>query len=113
MKIAGVDVGPDYPCRIIAEVSNNHNGSIETAFRIIEQAAMAGADWIKFQAYGVDELCEHRGTDRDGPAPPDRPGMTMGELYSKARTPYAWFPDMIAKCDDLEIPWFSSVLGLD
>ena len=112
MNIAGVDVGPDQPCRIIAEMSNNHNGSLPRAHRIIEAAKEAGADFLKTQTYTVKEICELRETDPDGPAPSDWPGWTMYDLYTKAQTPHKWFPSLIRKCEEVGIPWFSSVFGL-
>lgn len=42
-------IGPDHPTFIIAEIGNNHNGSLEHAFRLIDLAANAGADCAKFQ----------------------------------------------------------------
>jgi N-acetylneuraminate synthase len=47
LSISGRKIGSDYPPYVIAEMSANHNGSIENAFRIIEEAKKAGADAIK------------------------------------------------------------------
>jgi sialic acid synthase SpsE len=51
LTIAGRRIAPDAPPYIIAEMSANHGGSLERALRIIDLAAAAGADAIKFQAY--------------------------------------------------------------
>ena len=112
MNISGVEIGPDQPCRIVAEISNNHNGELSTCLRLIRECAEAGADFVKFQCYTPDELVALRG---DGPAPEPwgSEGWTMVDLYEKAQTPHAWFPNVVAYCESLGIPWFSSVFGDD
>ena len=114
MNIAGIEVGADQPCRVIAEISNNHNGSRFLAHRLIEEAKDAGADFVKFQCYTPEELALLRGTPLDEPCPVEPwTDMTMGELYGKAQTPHSWFPSLAEKCKAVGIPWFSSVFGLD
>jgi N-acetylneuraminate synthase len=49
-------VGPGHPCLIIAEAGVNHNGDVELAHRLIDEAKAAGADVVKFQAFRTDEL---------------------------------------------------------
>jgi hypothetical protein len=110
--IAGVEIGPAHRCRIVAELSNSHNGSLENALRIIEEVKAAGADFMKFQCYTPDELVALRG-DGSAPEPWGSEGWTMHKLYAKAQTPHAWFPALIAKCNELALPWFSSVFGKD
>ena len=61
--IAGRPVGEGHPPYIVAELSANHGGDLKRALRIIELAAQAGADAIKFQAYTADSLT----LDSDGP----------------------------------------------
>lgn len=110
MNIGNLVIGKDRPCRIIAELSNAHNGSLATAHRLIEESVKAGADAIKFQAYLPEELVALRG---DGKAPKPWHKMTMKELYTKAQTPHSWFPSLVGKCESLGVPWFSSVFGPD
>lgn len=110
MNIEGLQIGQGHPCRTVAEISCNHNGSFERALRLITAAKDAGADFVKFQAYSPDELVALRG---DGPAPAQwgEQGYTMSSLYQKARTPFEWFPDLFAYARDLELVPFSSVFG--
>lgn len=110
-NIAGVEIGPGQPCRVVAELSNSHNGSLANAVRLIEECAAAGADLVKFQCYTPDELVYLRG---DGPAPEPwgSEGWTMRRLYEKAQTPHEWWPELITACKRAGIPWFSSVFGM-
>lgn len=110
--IAGVDVGPGHPCRVVAELSNAHNGKLENALRIVEEAKSAGADFLKLQTYTPRELIELRGDGR-APDPWGACGWTMRDLYTKAATPHEWLPAIVAKCDEVGIPWFSSVFGIE
>ena len=52
-------IGPDEPCFIIAEIGINHNGSVKTALKLIEQAAKAGCNAVKFQKR-TPEVCTPR-----------------------------------------------------
>ena len=56
ININGREVGPGRPCFIIAEAGVNHNGSLETARRLIDVAVLAGADAVKFQTFKAERL---------------------------------------------------------
>jgi N-acetylneuraminate synthase len=110
MNIAGVSIGEGQPCRVIAEVSNNHNGSLDRALRLLDEAKACGADFAKLQAYLPEELVALRG---DGPAPEPwgGQGYTMRALYEKAATPLAWLPALFTHAKTIGLPLFSSVFG--
>ena len=85
-------VGPDHPPLIIAELSGNHNGSLDRALRLVDAAAQAGAHAIKLQTYTADSMT----LDVDRPAfRIDDPkslwnGRTLHALYEEAHTPRDW-----------------------
>lgn len=110
MNIGSVGLGRNHPCRIVAEISNAHNGSLDRCLRLIDAAVEAGADCVKLQCYTPEELVALRG---DGPAPAQWSHLSMRELYEKARTPLEWFPIIAKHCAESRIPWFSSVFGLE
>lgn len=56
LEIAGRRIGPGHPCFVIAEAGVNHNGSLDFARRLIDAAAEAGADAVKFQTFRTEQL---------------------------------------------------------
>jgi N,N'-diacetyllegionaminate synthase len=55
-EIAGRAIGPGYPCFVIAEAGVNHNGDLDMALRLIDAAAEARANAVKFQTFSADRL---------------------------------------------------------
>ena len=106
--IEGREIGPDYPPYMIAELSANHNGNIETAFRLIEAAKLAGADAVKIQTYRADTLT----IDCDKPDFQVQGGLwngkTLYQLYEWAHTPWEWHEALFEKARDIGITIFSS-----
>lgn len=101
-------LGSVRPPLIVAELSGNHNGSIERAFALIEAAKQAGADAVKFQTYTADTLT----IDHNSPefvlsgGPWD--GRTLHDLYREASTPWDWHPALFTKARELGLLAFSS-----
>lgn len=95
-------------CYIIAEISANHNHSIERAEALIHAAADAGADAVKLQTYTPDTLtipCDNeyfkvQGTIWDG--------QTLYDLYKDAYTPWEWHPRLFALANELGLECFST-----
>jgi len=56
IRIGGRPIGTGHPCFVIAEAGVNHNGSVDLACRLIEEAAAAGVDAVKFQTFKADHL---------------------------------------------------------
>jgi pseudaminic acid synthase len=98
---------PDHPF-IIAEMSGNHNQSLERALKMIEIAAESGADAVKLQTYTADTIT----IDHDGPEflvdLPLWKGRKLYELYQEAHTPWDWHKPMFDKALALGITIFSS-----
>ena len=65
MSIGEHSINSESPCFVIAEIGNNHNGSLELGKRLIEEAAGAGADCVKFQMRDLESLYSNRGDHND------------------------------------------------
>lgn len=108
ISIAGRAIGKNHAPYVIAEMSANHNGNIETAFRIIEEAKKAGADALKIQTYRPDTIT----LNSDLPDFQIKGGLwdgkTLYELYEWAHTPWEWHKPMFDHAKKVGIPIFSS-----
>lgn len=108
IQIADRRIGIDYPPFVIAEMSANHNGSIEVAKRIIDEAAQAGADALKLQTYRPDTITiQSDRTDFQIDSGLWR-GRTLYELYEWAHTPWEWHQELFDYARERGIIMFSS-----
>ncbi len=103
-------VGPDAEPFFIAEMSGNHNASLDRALEIVDAAAEAGAHAVKLQTYTADTIT------LKSDAPPFRipasnplwPDRTLWELYDEAHTPWEWHEAIFARAAERGIECFSS-----
>jgi pseudaminic acid synthase len=102
-------IGSGAPCYVIAELSANHNQSLDKAEQILRAAKDAGADAVKLQTYTADTLTLDSakecfritgGTLWDG--------RTLHDLYQEAYTPWEWQPKLKVMADELGMHLFSS-----
>jgi len=108
MIIDGRKIGLDYPPYVIAEMSANHNGKLETAFRLIEEAKRAGAEALKIQTYTPDSMTLDSDSEdfqiHGGPWD----GWSLYKLYDWAQTPWDWHKPMFDYARQLGITIFST-----
>lgn len=108
MKIKNFEINKNSPTFIIAELSANHNGSIETAIETIRAAKRAGADCIKLQTYTADTITIDsrkddfliKGTIWDG--------KNLHDLYQEAYTPWEWHKQLFDVAEEEGLICFSS-----
>ncbi|KJS78921.1 MAG: N-acetylneuraminate synthase [Pseudomonas sp. BICA1-14] len=108
ISIAGRRIAADEPPYIIAELSANHNGRLETALRIIEEAKKAGADAIKLQTYTADTItlnCDSEEFQIHGGL---WDGKTLYQLYQEAHMPWEWHKPLFEHARTHDITIFSS-----
>jgi pseudaminic acid synthase len=108
MKIGNFDLKKD-GIYLIAEMSANHNGSLETALQTIKAARDAGANAIKLQTYRADTItlnCKNKDFMIDGGTLWD--GKNLYELYEEAYTPWEWHKELFAYAREIGIDIFSS-----
>lgn len=104
MKVGGREFGPGKPM-FIAEISCNHAGSEALAQDLVREASESGADAVKFQLYTPEQMVPEGPPLEDGPWA----GMTLRELYGKARTPREWLPALYELARDRNMIPFCSV----
>ena len=107
-SIDEIPIGSEYPPYIVAEISANHNGSLERALATIDEAKRSGANAVKLQTYTPDTIT----IDCDAPAFHVKSGLWSGQklydLYKRAHTPFEWHETLFKHCHNLGITVFST-----
>ena len=93
---------------LVAEISANHNGNIETALKTIKEAKKNGADAIKIQTYTPDTMTINSNKKDFLIDKGLWKGNTLYSLYKKAYTPYEWHDKIFAYCKKINILCFST-----
>lgn len=109
MKIGSFEISAQSGVFIIAELSANHNGSLEVAIETIKAAKRSGADAIKLQTYTADTLtidCDHEDFVLRSNSIWD--GRTFYDLYQEAYTPWEWHEALFKAAAEEGLICFSS-----
>ena len=109
-QLATLKIGNDCPPFIVAEMSGNHNHSLNRALEIVEAAAKAGAHALKLQTYTADTMTIDIS---EGEFYIDDPnslwkGHSLYELYKQAYTPWEWHKPIFDRCRELGLIGFST-----
>ena len=108
MIIQDREISPDSPPYVIAELSANHNGSLERALETIDAAHRCGADAIKLQTYSADTMTIDCDADEFQVKGGLWDGYSLYDLYKWAETPYEWHQAMFAHARKRGITVFST-----
>ncbi len=109
-KIGSRSIGEREKPFIIAELSGNHQGSLDRALQLVDAAAEAGADAVKLQTYTADTMTLNI---RKGEFVIDDPkspwsGRSLYDLYQEASTPWDWHPAIFERARSCGLECFSS-----
>ncbi len=103
-----LDITDRSPVCVVAEISGNHNGSLDRAVELIHQAKAAGADAVKFQTYTADTITMDAPGEwfviQEGPWK----GRRLYDLYQEASTPREWHQELFATARALGLYCFSA-----
>ena len=110
MRINNIFIGQNYRPFIIAEMSGNHNQSLERALALVEAAAKSGVDAIKLQTYTAETMTLNLSEGEFFITDPDNlwEGTSLYELYKEAYTPWEWHDKIFNRARELGLIAFSS-----
>ncbi|WP_231852684.1 pseudaminic acid synthase [Bordetella petrii] len=108
ISIAGRRISQEDPPYVIAEVSANHNGRLDVALRLIDEAKKAGADAVKLQTYTADTITLDADTEDFQIRGGLWDGKTLYQLYQEAHMPWEWHEPLFEHARKVGIPIFSS-----
>lgn len=105
IKIGSRSIGDGHPCYVIAEIGINHNGDIETTRKLIDVAAAAGCDAVKFQKRTIEVVypAEELARPRESPF-----GTTNGDLKYGLEFGLDEYREIDRYCKEIKIAWFAS-----
>jgi pseudaminic acid synthase len=110
IQINDIKIGSHHPPFIIAEMSGNHNQSLERALEIVEAAAKTGVHALKIQTYTADTMTLDLDRDEffiDDPKSLWK-GTSLYKLYEQAHTPWEWHKPIFDRCRELGVIGFST-----
>jgi pseudaminic acid synthase len=110
MRIENRQIGRDEPPFVIAEMSGNHNQSLERALEIVEAAACSGAHALKIQTYTPDTMTIDLDEREFHISDPNSlwAGASLYKLYGEAYTPWEWHKPIFDRCRELGMIGFST-----
>lgn len=110
ITIANRTIGRGHAPFIIAEMSGNHNQSLDRALEIVEAAAKSGAHALKLQTYTADTMTLDLDEGEFFISDPGSPwkGTSLYKLYQKAHTPWEWHKPIFDRCRELGLICFST-----
>lgn len=104
MRIGDRRVGDGAPTYIIAEAGSNHDGELANAKELVDVAADAGADAVKFQTFRAESMY----VENSGTVETPEGERSLFDVVAEAEMPYEWIPELHEYCHDRGIQFLSS-----
>jgi pseudaminic acid synthase len=113
IKIGNRAIGNETACFIIAEASSNHGGDIQRAKKMIEVAALAGADAVKFQIFSADKIAANTDDPRTIVSADEKSifvnkDTKLIDLYRENELPRSWLPELSKWAKEKSIIFFAT-----
>ena len=108
IRIDNCSIGPEHPPYIVAEMSANHNGDIERAYRILDAVKAAGANAVKIQTYRADTITINHSAPEFIVKGGLWDGRQLYDLYEEAYTPWDWHGPIFDYAKKIGLTIFSS-----
>ena len=93
---------------IIAEAGVNHNGNLEKAIKLIDVAAKAGADFVKFQTFSSKRLVTKQAQKAAYQSENTLLKESQFEMLRQLEIPLDWYPKLLQRCDEKGIDFLST-----
>jgi N-acetylneuraminate synthase len=108
-------IGPDEPTYFIADISANHDGSLDRAKLLVRLAAESGADAAKFQNFRAPKIVSRHGFESIGGQVSHQAKWkkSVYQVYQEATLPWEWTGALKAECDKVGIDYFSAPYDLE
>ncbi len=104
ISIGSKKLGEGHPCFVIAEAGSNHNGKLDWAQQLIDIAAEAGADAVKFQMFRAGKLYPRGAGQSDYLKQP----RAIYDIIREMEMPYDWLPKLAAHCGEKKVFFMAS-----
>lgn len=103
-RIGDRPIGPDEPTYVIAEAGSNHNGDLKIAKELIDVAADAGADAVKFQTFRAENMY----VQESGEVEYLDDERSIYEIIESMEMPYEWIPELYEYCHERGVDFLST-----
>lgn len=108
IEILGREIGPGQPCFIIAEAGVNHNGSLEMARQLVDAAARAGADAVKFQTFKAEKVVSPQAPKAAYQLQTTGASESQLDMVKRLELPFDAFRELYVYCQDKGIRFMST-----
>lgn len=98
----------NHPVLIIAEAGVNHNGDLSNALKLIDAAAEAGADFVKFQTFKTELVVSNKAQMAEYQKVNMNQDGSQWDMIKKLEIPLDWYPHLLQRCDERGIRFFST-----